>query len=238
MSERFEERPPSSAAFPPRELWLYDPKKEGRLEVIYDKHGLKTVDMDASLELLLSTVETEQSGYQFASTYADLHHGQHDEADYPYKPHDEIDPRAFRGLACNKMVIPRVVHAWWHRVFETPEYPTEEGMRIKMAAQQPISSFTSSVAYANSLSVDRHGNFSYREFHHQLRMRMGYYAKLLNDLNTVPKEFQIVSTEGLAIDSFEDIIKISRMFKRHAHPKAPMPLVLLGDSLEMNEAVA
>lgn len=226
MSERFERHEPSSAAFPPRELWLYDPVKEGRLDVVYDSHELQLIDMDATLDLLVSTVETKKSGYQFISAYADLHHGAHDEADYPNNPQAEINPRDYRALACNKMVLNRVTHAWWHRVFNKPLTATEEGMRVMIGAQSPISRFYDSVKYVNQLSHGQHGEFHHWEFQRQLRMRMGFYTAMLDRLHEVPVEFQIINPEGLWVDDTTDVIKVARMFKKFARPKSPLPIAI------------
>ena len=226
MSERFEEHAPTSAAFPPRELWLYDPIKEGRLEVLYDPYGLNLVDLEGSLDLLLSTVETRRSGYKFNSEYADYHHAEHDEAFYPYLPLEEINPRAFRTLACNQYYLGRTIHAWWHRVFETPKIATQEGMKLRLDAQKPITLFANSVKYVNEISHDANMRFDNVEFRDQIRQRLGFYSSLLNSLREVPEEFQIIPTNDLYVEAVDDAIRIARRFTRYARPKAPLPIVL------------
>lgn len=225
MSEKFERHEPSFASFPPRELWLHDPIKDGKLDVVYDSYELQLIDMPATLVKLLGTIETQESGYQFASAYADLHHGAHDEADYPNKPDKEINPRMYRGLACNKMVLNRVTHAWWHRVFNKPMTATEDGMKIMIEAQSPVSRFYDSVLYANQLSHGEHGEFSLPEFHRQLSMRMGFYAAMLERLQGIPVEFQIIEPDRLWVENTTDVIKIARMLKKYARPRTPMPIV-------------
>lgn len=236
MSEKFERHEPSSASFPPRDLWRFDPIKEGKLDVVYDSYDLRLIDMNATLARLMTTVETENSGYQFASTYADLHHGAHDEADYPNLPDTEINPRKYRGLACNKMILNRVKHAWWHRVFNKPLTATTEGMRIMIEAQSPISQFYESVTYVNQKSHGHRGEFNHREFYSQLSARMGFYAAMLDRLQNVPLEFQIVRTDGLWVDDVDDVIRTARMFKKHARPKVPLPLVTLKQESEIENA--
>ena len=80
--------------------------------------------------------------------------------------------------------------------------------------------------YVNQLSHGERGSFNHYEFHKQLTMRMGFYATMLERLKNVPHEFQIVQPEGLWVDNTDDVIKIARMFKKHARPRAPQPIVI------------
>jgi hypothetical protein len=237
MIERYEVEEPTSAAFPPRELWLYDPITQGRLDVIYDQYGL--VDMEATFIRLINTVEP---GFDWASDYDDDHHCQHDEADYPSTPDAYVNYREFRNCASRRYRTNRVTHAWWHRVLNSPRRPDQvagqngiEAMRLSIDALAPLRSMRQSYEYVLGTEAESPQVHFSHEKRAEFAKRLGFFCGLLESLRDVPKEFQLVCVDDLDVNNVDDMIAITQMLAKYTKPIAPQPIILR-ESLDLHQA--
>lgn len=221
MAERFESEAVTSAAMPPPEVWLHDPRKDGKLDVEYDDLG--RVDLDKSVVKLLSKFAPE---FDFAreSTLFDDHHGQHDENKYISSPHEQVNPRQYRRLASRRAGLPRMVHAVWHNLFNEPNTTEEWVMRGSIDAQLPLTHMRQSYDRCWDIARTSPSGQHNSELRRQLEPRMGYFCYLLDELSNVPPEFQIVSVDDINIHTVDDIITVARAFRKYSIPHVPIPI--------------
>jgi hypothetical protein len=221
MAERFESEAVISAAMPPPEFWLHDPRKDGKLDVEYDDLG--RVDLDKTIDTLLSKFGPE---FDFAreSTLFDDHHGQHDENKYASTPNERVNPRQYRRSASRRVGIPRMVHAVLHNLFNEPRMTEDWVMRGTIDAQLPLTRMRQSYDRCWEIALGTLPGQHNAEFRDQLAMRMDYYKGLLDELRSVPPEFQLVQAEDIDIYTVDDVIAVARAFRKYTFPHIPIPI--------------
>lgn len=192
---------PPTTHLPPRELWLFNPKKEALLETPLDERGL--VDMIGLIALMKTTV---QPGYEWNSQFVDEHHLQWPDRWYPRGEVNLDTPHVFRNLAISKVMVPRVFHNWVHRVTEPPIMPDPEVMNYRIDAQRvAISLFR---AVKNVKTTARKRGLDDEGLEKLLVQRFDSFSTTYEKAKQTPREFQLLDYGKYELNNVHDMVLI------------------------------
>lgn len=199
----------SSIHLPPRELWRHDPLTEELLPTPLDERGL--VDVSALISLMKSTVEP---GYDWHSSFVDVHHLQWPDRWYPRDEQLDRSAHSFRNLAISKVHVPRVFHNWVHRITEPPLMPSEEVMQYRIDAQRVAIALFRSVR--NAKTTARRQQLSDEQFESLLVQRFDSFASAFDTAKQMPRQFQLLEYGNYELATTADMLRIGTKLGKHA----------------------
>ncbi|HET8884602.1 MAG TPA: hypothetical protein VFM68_03980 [Candidatus Saccharimonadales bacterium] len=193
-------RPPSPY-LPPRDLCLFDPKKDGLLPTPVDERGV--VDSQELIHMVKTTVDPS---YQWTSPYNDVHHTHWPGNRYKHTPNAEINPNEFRNLATNKLYVPRIFHNWTHKITEPPPVPSDEVMYYQIEAQRVALALFRTVRSSRKLS--RLKTISDEELETRLIEQFDSFNDTVETAKKMPPEFQVIDLSNYQPRSYEDMFRL------------------------------
>lgn len=195
---------------PPRELWLYDPTAEKELlPTPLDERGL--VDMIGLIALMKSTVAP---GYEWDSSFTDVHHLQWPGRWYGSVEVPELSPHSFRNLAISKVRVPRVFHNWVHRTTEPPILPSEEVMHYRIDAQRVAISLFQQVR--SSKTAARKRGLDEAGLEQLLIRRFNTFSAVFEEAKQAPREFQLLDYSQYELRDIDDMVRIGTKLGKFA----------------------
>lgn len=195
---------------PGRDLWLYDPFKEGRRPTPTDNLGL--IDLR---ELIRQTKQTIDPTYDWKSGFNDVHHLYWPNAWYENTANEEVNPQEFRNLDISKLRVPRLFHNWIHVLTEPPAVPDREIMHYRIEAQQAAKALERSLREARNLFERRY--ISDARLTRGLDHHLGEFFTIKEQLASLPCEFRLIDLSPYEPTSIEDIPRISQEVKLAKH---------------------
>jgi hypothetical protein len=203
------------SGLPPRDVWLWDPEIEDKLETPLDERGL--VDLDALVGMVRKTVTPS---YQWESPFNDIHHLQWEASRYVGKTNDETQMmRDFRELASRKALVPRIFHNWVHRITEPSSLPSEEVMQYSVDAERVALSLAQQAMMATRIT--RNKRVSERARFERLKYAFESYTTTVDNARLVPLEYRRVPLEVIDINSPEELPFVARELGRLAIDRVP-----------------
>lgn len=195
---------------PDRDLWLYDPLKEGRRPTPTNDLGL--IDLR---ELIRQTKQTIDPTYDWKSGFNDVHHLYWPNAWYENSPDTDVNPQEFRNLEISKLRVPRLFHNWVHILTEPPALPDEEVMRYRIEAQQAAKALERSLRSAKNLFERPY--ISDARLARGLDHHLSEFFTIKEQLASLPHEFRLIDLSPYEPTSIEDIPRISQEVKLAKH---------------------
>lgn len=199
----------SPAHWPPLEVLLHDPKKDGLIPTPVDERGLVNPK-----ELIKTVKATATPDYTWTSLFNDIHHLQWPASHYAYDVEADPNPREFRELAVNKIYVPRVFHNWTHRITEPPPAPEEEVMRYHIEAQRVALSLFRAIKAGKNLT--RQKGISDELLERGLVRHFDDFTTNLAAARSLPPEFQLIDLTDYEPQGYEDMYALGAQLGRLA----------------------
>lgn len=184
---------------PPRELWRFDPDKDERHPTPVDERGL--VDIKQLITLVKSTVDPAFTWKP--SEEPNKHHLYWSSNYYSDETEAPVNPREFRNLAVNKVLIPQIFHNWLHRVTEEPSAPSEEVMHYRIEAQRVALELFKSARKSKRLT--RRTTLGDADLEEHLARNFEEFSANLERAYAVPEEFRLINLADYKLDTARDI---------------------------------
>jgi hypothetical protein len=195
---------------PPRDLWLYDPEKEGRIPTPVDSLGLINPQ-----ELIRQAKKTIDPTYDWKSDFSDRHHFYWPNSWYDNQPDARVNPQEFRNEASNQFYGPRLFHNWVHKLMMPSEVLDEEVMYYQNEALRALKALQRSIKGTRELFE--------RKYITDQRLAKGldyHYNEFFNikaQISLLPHEFRFIDLSDYEPKSIEEIPAISREIKLAKH---------------------
>lgn len=199
-----------SRQLPDRELWLYDPYSEGRLETPTDEYG--QIDKRELIKLVKQTIDPT---YDWRSGFSDVHHLYWPNAWYDNAPDATPNPQEFRNLPTSKLLTPRLFHNWLHVTTEPAEVPDDEVMRYCIEAQRAAKALHRSIHETRSLFEREY--ISDARLERGLQYHLDTFFAIKGRVASLPEAFQPVDLSPYDPDSVHEIPRIARKVKLAKH---------------------
>ena len=191
----------SAMWLPPREVRLWDIKRQGTIDTPLDELGM--VDLDQLVEVGKQNVD---SSFRWESPYNDVHHLQWYAALYP----SDDDPlgHEFRELARRRALMPRLFHNWLHILTTVPPKPSPEVMRHAIDAERTARDLAKTAQKAVKLTRIK----GIPEDKLAIRLDQEYenYTVCIENARLVPLEFQLLKLEELEAGSIEEMLAANK----------------------------
>lgn len=187
---------------PPRELWRFTPGEDERLPTPVDERGL--VDIEKLINLVKTTVDPSFTWE--SSEEPNKHHLYWRQGYYPNRTESPINPRAFRNLAVNKIIIPRIFHNWLHLATEEPQVPSEEIMDHRIEAQRvALELFKSACKGARLAQL----HLSDTDLEERLTRHFEEFSARLERAEAIPEEFRLLDPSDYRPNTIYDLPTIA-----------------------------
>lgn len=207
----------ASLWLPPRDMWLYNPEKDGLLETPTDQYGL--VDLDKFVILLNETVSSE---FSWKSPFSDIHHLQNPARNYPTlseKP-GRVDMKKFRELTSRKIRKERIMHNWAHKALRPADPPSEEVMIHCIQAEEIAVSLFRTARLATRLT--RMPQIPEKKLEQRLNEEYENYALHIENAREVPKEFSRLAIDQLEARNVDEMLVANRKLGKLALETIPI----------------
>ena len=202
----------SAAWLPPRDAWTWS-AEQGLLETPLDQKGL--VDLDALVALGKITVE---SGYDWSSSFNDVHHLQWPQG--AYVGDAPVVAQDFRELVRRKAYVPRQFHNWLHYITLPPPLPTEEAMRCSIHAERTARSLAATAQLAVKLT--RMKDIPENKLLERLKEEFDHYTLYIENARLVPEEFQLLRLAEVEAKSIDEMLLANRRLGKLALHQVPI----------------
>lgn len=207
----------ASLWLPPREMWLYNPERDGLLETPTDQYGL--VDLDKYAHLLNETVSSE---FSWKSPFSDIHHLQNPARNYPSlseKP-GPVDMRKFRELTSRKLREERIRHNWGHKALRPAAPPSVEVMIHCIQAEEIAVSLFRTARLATRLT--RMPQIPEKKLEQRLNEEYENYALHIENAREVPKEFSRLALDQVEAKNVDEMLMANRRLGKLALETIPV----------------
>ncbi len=184
---------------PPRELWRFNPDEDERLPTPVDERGL--VDVEKLINLVKTTVDPAFTWKP--SEEPNRHHLYWRQGYYPVEPENSVNPREFRNLAVNKILIPRIFHNWLHVVTDEPPVPSVEVMHYRIEAQRVALELFKSARKSKRLI--RLNKLSDAELEERLSRNFEEFSANLERAYAIPEEYRLIDFSDYKLETARDI---------------------------------
>lgn len=188
-------------SLPPLDLQLHNLQRDGRIDTPLDDRGLVELR-----ELIYIVKQTVEPGYDWQSSFNDVHHLEWPARAYQSLPHSQLNPQEFRNLAISKAYVPRVFHNWVHRITEPPPVPDVEVMYYRTEAQRAAFALFKTVRASRGLI--RLKSLSEQELHSRLIQNFDEFSNDLELTRSIPAEFQLLDIADYTPRNIEDMFSI------------------------------
>ena len=89
-------------------------------------------------------------------------------------------------------------------------------------AQRPIKLMRNAMKYAWTLAERSDKAHRYKQYRREIDARMGYFVRLLGELQQVPVEFQRLSVDDVELNNAYDMMSFSKRLKQVSLPTRPL----------------
>lgn len=172
---------------PPRNVQIFDLKRDPLLETPLDERGL--VDVAKLIEQIKTTVDPS---YRWTSQVNDVHHLQWPASHYHNQDGVHSNPHVFRDLAISKVTVPRVFHNWLHRITIPPPLPSDEVMGYRTEAQNVAVSLFRTAKLGKQIT--RIKGLSDTIIEHRLIHQFEDFSQQYEEARIIPVEFNLIDT--------------------------------------------